>query len=302
MGRRFEKDGKKNKEKKPSGSDGGASKCKKNQQPVAVTAKTVVDDTKKLGPANRSHYTTILQVDDIRTLDAKPVVTVCYENCDSKEKTLYHIYVSRGQPNHGFICGCGMVFFGWNFWLHVKKCPIAIKLEDGGNPSGGSNEVGRWQKATINKEQYDKLVDPVFASTRDGKLLIHYHHKLCWACAGCGHRSESWKSIMSTHVNDKVRDPSDPKGKKFMDPVEYTCSTPNTWSSLQPNLDTCKTVKAKTVICNYVKKEDIKKKKPKKKGTLKQPSTAIDEASVKSASTVPPAMGMAKRTRSGTVE
>jgi len=184
---------------------------------------------------------------------------------------------------------------------HLKGCQIAKDLKDGKNPTGGSNEVGPRKRGFVNLSQYQDLEEPIFVKTRDGKLLVRYHDQHCWVCAGCGHRSISWNSLITTHLNGKVYDKKD-KGKG-----KWKCTNRITWTSLQPTdewtLDKCEIVDADIVLCNKQKDKVIKKKPPKTKDTPEKAVTTrndadVDEAAVVvSASNESPTSGMATQTR-----
>jgi len=195
-----------------------------------------------------------------------------------EEKNSPHIYVSKNQPNIGIICVCGERFCAFKIDTHLKGCQIAKDLIAGKNPTVLPIEKGRNKMASVDLKEYEELLDPKFMCTRDGSLLVRYHHKHCWACSGCGHRSETCKTLVNAHINAKVKD-SEGKNK---DPVEWCCPTPKEWPKLQPNLDTCTEVKSVKVDCIYVKEEVSKKKKTKKTKTTSV--TAAKTASVNTTS------------------
>jgi len=230
----------------------------------------------------RTKYkTTTLNDVQAMALDEIPVVTWCYECTGDEEKNSPHIHVSKNQPYIGIICGCGERCCASKIDKHLHVCEIAKCLKAGENPLVRSLEIGPDKMASVDLKEYGDLLDPKFMFTRDGSLLVRYHHKHCWVCTGCGHRSETWKTLVNAHINAKVKDS---KGK-VKDPVEMCCPTPKEWPMLQPNLDTCAKVKYVKVACNYVKEEASKKKKPAKTNTT--PTTKITAAVVSTGKVTP---------------
>jgi len=257
------------------------------------------DEKKK--PGNRTRVTGALDEGRIRTLHTIPVVTECFELMKAKQKDQPHIYLAANQPDHGFICVCGWLFYGKFFVAHLKDCQIAKDLKAGIDPTGGSNEVGPQKRGFVNLSEYQDLEKPKFVKTGDGKLLVRYHDRHGWACAGCGKRSINWTTLKTTHVDKKVYLTKDKKEWK------WKCTNRITWTSLKPTydwtLDKCEIVDAEIVLCNKEKKEVIKNKSPKTKETPEKAVTTSNDADgdesavVVSASNESPTSGMTTRTR-----